>query len=60
MKLEGKFQHIEGIYIQEKPRNESYHNKPKRKELHKHIIPPLTTKITEIDNHWSLISFNIN
>ena len=33
--------------------------KPKE-EKHTNIIPTLTTKITGTNNHWSLISLNIN
>jgi len=32
----------------------------KPKEEQKNIIPPLTTKITRSNNHYSLISLNIN
>ena len=31
-----------------------------KEENHTNIIPPLTTKITGSNNHWSLISLNIN
>jgi hypothetical protein len=31
-----------------------------KENSHKNIIPPLTTKITESSNYYSLISFNIN
>jgi hypothetical protein len=46
-------------YTQGEPRNSSSLNKPKRREP-KNIIPPLTTKITGSNTHWSLVSFNIN
>jgi len=29
-------------------------------ENHTNILPPLSTKVTGTNNHWSLISFNIN
>jgi hypothetical protein len=50
---------MEGNYTLEKARNQS-HNKPKKKEDHTNIVPPLTTKITGSNNYWSLISLNIN
>jgi len=31
-----------------------------KEERHTNIIPPLTTKITRSNNHWSLIALNIN
>jgi hypothetical protein len=31
-----------------------------KEDSHTNIIPPLTTKITGSNNHWSLISLNIN
>jgi hypothetical protein len=31
-----------------------------KEDSHINIIPPLTTKITESNNHFSLISLNIN
>jgi hypothetical protein len=34
--LEGKLQHEEGIYIKDKTRNQSPHNKTKRVDLHIH------------------------
>jgi hypothetical protein len=41
-------------------KQESNLSKNSKEDSHTNIIPPLTTKITGSNNHFSLISFNIN
>ena len=56
--IKGKLQHKEGNYAPEKARKQSC-NKPKRRQLQEQK-PTLTTKITESNNYFALISLNIN
>jgi hypothetical protein len=55
--IDGKRQHKERNYTLEKASNLSTNSK---EDSHTKIIPPLTTKITGSNNHFSLISLNIN
>ena len=55
MIIDGKLQHKEGNCTLENPRKKSSCSKPKRS-----TIPPLITKTTGSDTHFSLISLNIN
>jgi hypothetical protein len=56
--IDGKHQHKEGNYTQEK--EESNLSINPKEDSHTNIIPPLTTKITGSNNHFSLISLNTN
>jgi len=55
-----KNQHKEGNYTQEKAWKLYSHNKPKRREPCKHNSTYNNKKITGSNNHWSLLSLNIN
>jgi hypothetical protein len=57
--IDGKHQHKEGNYTLEK-KQESNLSTNLKEDSHTNIIPPLTTKITESNNRFSLISLNIN
>jgi len=48
-----------GNYTQERQEANLLTTNPKE-EKHTNIIPSLTTKITGADNHWTVISLNIN
>ena len=55
--IKGKYQHKERNYSLERERNPSTNLK---EDIHKNRIPTLTTKITESNSYFSLISLNIN
>jgi hypothetical protein len=57
--IDGKHQHKEGNYTLEKKQVSNLSTNPKD-DSHTDIIPPLTTKMTGSNNHFSLISLNIN
>ena len=56
---DGKHQHKEGNCTLEKAKNNLLSTNEKE-DSHKNIISPLTTKIIGNNNHFSLISLNIN
>ena len=58
--IEGKVQHKEGNYTQEKKQEMIIFTINTNEEKHTNIIPTLTTKITGTNHHWSLISLNIS
>jgi hypothetical protein len=55
--MDRKHQHKERNYTLEKARNQSY---KKPEDSHTNIIPLLTIKITASNNHFPVISLNIN
>jgi hypothetical protein len=57
--LEGKIQHKEGNYTH-KSQEINHLTTNSKEDTYINIIPSLTTKITGTNNHWSLISLNIN
>jgi hypothetical protein len=59
--IDGKHQHKEGNYtLGEKKKQESNLSTNPKEDSHANITLPLTTKITGSNNHFSLISLNIN
>jgi hypothetical protein len=57
--IDRKLQHKKGNYTQEEQESNILSTNP-REDSHTNIILPLTTKITGSNNHYSLISLNIN
>jgi hypothetical protein len=57
--LEGKLQHKEGNYINEKNKKINISQQTSKKRI-THIILPPTTSITGTKNHLSLTSFSIS
>ena len=55
-----KHQQKEGNYTIEKARKNNLLSTNPKEDSHTNIIPPLTTKMTGSNNHFSLISININ
>jgi hypothetical protein len=56
--IDGKLKHKEGKYILEK--QESNLSTNPKESSHTIKIPPISTKITGSNNHYSLISLNVN
>ena len=57
--IKGKHQHKKGNYTKETPQNLSFYGKTTGKGSQAHSTT-INIKITGTNNHWSLISRNIN